>query len=59
MNDAILSLHLYASFALGRLLSIYLGISIHRLLAPIGLGIGFSCLLLSSFAAGLSFLMFL
>ena len=59
MNDVILSLHLYGSFALGRLLSIYLGISIHRLLVLIGLGIGFSCLLLSSFAAELSFLMFL
>lgn len=59
MNDVILSLHLYESFALGHLLSIYLKISIHRLLALIGLGIGFSCLLLSSFAAELSFLMFL
>lgn len=59
MSDVILSLHLYVSFALGRLLSIYLGISIHRLLAPIGLEIGFSCLWLSSFAAELSFLMFL
>lgn len=56
---AILSLRLYGSSALGHLLSIYLGISISRLLALVELGIGFSCLLWSSFGVGLSFLMFL
>lgn len=59
MNDVILSLHLYGSFALGHLLSIYLGISTHHLLELIGLEIGFSYLWLSLFEAVLSFLMFL